>query len=685
MNRRALQLISQATTEIVALRDNAVHQHVVGVLQATDIAELGSADAVWPSQLKDSGVANAWQLGCLSQRQVFALAPMDKSDLPRIADALGALVTSAVTSSSFAPNATRQNANDTALLLAVARLTYFKEAFSNVSEDMSWLKMRAIRKWKPNERESWVAYRRNSAQVVTTIESLSNTQAPAKTLSQLTLLRGPERGRLGRTNLWPVNRKVLPFQRDSEQVRPPKHGALPESIALQVEAIVLHAPAMRATLRQYQQFGAQYLLCQQRSVLGDDMGLGKTMQALAAMCHLAEEGKNRFLVVAPNNVLLNWQREIATHTTLHSFLLHGDQRDEKSLTWLEQGGIALTTFGTLGRLPLLNGEHPIPSVDMLVVDEAHFVKNPAAARTRTVQRIADAANYVALLTGTALENRFAEFRHLLHIANPSNDTLRLARRVGDGSFNPYEVQVLLAPIYLRRKQNDVLRELPELTEIRHDVKLTDDDLINYRLQTSLMHSRRAATQGASINTSPKYERLNELIAGYEQQDRKIVVFSFFRDVLTDVQTLVERQSKIACPIINGSVGAQERQHIIDNFTNHEGFAALALQIDSAGVGINLQAAEVVVLMEPQLKPSTEAQAIARVQRMGQAKPVTVHRFLAVNTVEEQIELWLTNKRQIFIDFADPSSVKEVSRMAMDPGTESFEDEWRRLQNDKNEG
>ena len=103
------------------------------------------------------------------------------------------------------------------------------------------------------------------------------------------------------------------------------------------------------------------------------------------------------------------------------------------------------------------------------------------------------------------------------------------------------------------------------------------------------------------------------------------------------------------------------------------------------MGINLQAAEVVVLMEPQLKPSTEAQAIARVQRMGQAKPVTVHRFLAVNTVEEQIELWLTNKRQIFIDFADPSSVKEVSRMAMDPGTESFEDEWRRLQNDKNEG
>ena len=227
----------------------------------------------------------------------------------------------------------------------------------------------------------------------------------------------------------------------------------------------------------------------------------------------------------------------------------------------------------------------------------------------------------------------------------------------------------LAPVYLRRTQADVLTELPDLTETDEIIPLEPADVKAYRMSPdNLMHKRLAATIGAGGRQSAKFDRLRELLEGYEEDGRKVVVFSFFRQVLDDVSATVG-----GCPQIHGSISAEERQLVLDRFAAKEGFGVLALQIEAGGVGINLQCAQVVILMEPQFKPSTEKQAIARVRRMGQTRKVNAHRLIAKGTVDEALVLLIEHKKQVFEDYAQHSSVKDASGMAIDAGSAAMEE------------
>jgi SNF2 family DNA or RNA helicase len=156
--------------------------------------------------------------------------------------------------------------------------------------------------------------------------------------------------------------------------------------------------------------------------------------------------------------------------------------------------------------------------------------------------------------------------------------------------------------------------------------------------------------------------LGELVAHYREEGRKMVIFSFFRQVLDEVGALVGEHERI-----DGGIAAEQRQAIIDRFTAREGFAAIVLQIEAGGVGINLQSAQVVVLMEPQFKPSTERQAVARVRRMGQTRKVVAHRFIAARTIDEYLVALIRQKAQLFEDYAQQSAVKSASEMAVDGG------------------
>jgi SNF2 family DNA or RNA helicase len=437
------------------------------------------------------------------------------------------------------------------------------------------------------------------------------------------------------------------------------HGEVPELIAKKVEQIVINYKYLKANLRMYQQFGAQYLILQKRTLLGDDMGLGKTIQVLAAMCHLCANGKKRFMVVAPNSVLINWKLETEKHTHLKAYVLHGwniySARDE----WLRQGGVAITTYGSLHKLK--NG---ISSIDFLAVDEAHAVKNPNTKRGQSVFKTSQNAEYVSLLSGTALENRLSELRNLIKLVRPDmNQDLDFFDRFIVPS--PLEVRHRISPVYLRRTQQDVLLELPDKTEIDEYVELSDSER-GSRLSiesNDLMNRRLATTVGDDFGISSKYNRLNELFDSYRLEGKKIVVFSFFKKVLEDI-------SKIAnhCAIINGMVSPADRLRLIDEFSKIEGFAVIACQVESGGQGLNIQCAQVVVLMEPQLKPSTERQAIARVYRMGQSRHVMVHRLIAKDSIDEDLVQLISNKAKIFDDYANPSSVKEKSSFAIDGST-----------------
>jgi hypothetical protein len=287
-----------------------------------------------------------------------------------------------------------------------------------------------------------------------------------------------------------------------------QRGGLPAEIADAVEATQLDLSLLTATLRRYQLFGAQYLVHQRRTLLGDDMGLGKTMQVLAAMCHLAAQGKRRFFVVAPNAVIINWEREVRKHTKLGAIVIHGFDRDDELEQWHREGGVAITTFTTLGKL--LDRLGP---VDLVAVDEAHSVKNPEAQRSQAVARLAAGAEHVAFLTGTALENRLEELQYLVLTVQPElkealGGLLRQARP------KPIEVRLKLAPVYLRRTQKDVLKELPDLQEIDEVIPLEPADREAYaKAPMNLMQKRLAATVGAGGQQAAKYDRLRGRKAG----------------------------------------------------------------------------------------------------------------------------------------------------------------------------
>jgi SNF2 family DNA or RNA helicase len=439
---------------------------------------------------------------------------------------------------------------------------------------------------------------------------------------------------------------------------PDLRGGLPAEIADAVESTRLDLSLMTANLRKYQVFGAQYVVCQQRVLLGDDMGLGKTIQVLAAMCHLAAQGRKHFFVVAPNSVLINWEREVKKHTKLSAIVVHGSDRDDELDQWRREGGVAITTYTTLSRL--VDG---ITEVDLLAVDEAHSVKNKQAQRTQAVMRLTSLAKHVAFMSGTALENRLSELQTLVTSVQPElgAEVSTLLKQVRPA---PVEVRTKLAPVYLRRTQADVLTELPDITETDEIVPLEPADVEAYRASAdNLMHKRLAATIGAGGLQSAKFDRLRELLELYQEDGRKVAVFSYFRQVLDDVSTMVG-----GCAQIHGGVSSEERQLVIDRFGTLEGFGVLALQIEAGGVGINLQCAQVVILMEPQFKPSTERQAIARVRRMGQTRKVNAHRLIAKGTVDEMLVKLVAEKSQIFADYAHQSSVKDASGMAIDPGS-----------------
>ena len=259
----------------------------------------------------------------------------------------------------------------------------------------------------------------------------------------------------------------------------------------------------------------------------------------------------------------------------------------------------------------------------------------------------EVANFVRIILGL-LEGFGPEVSALLKQARPV----------------PAEVRTQLAPVYLRRTQADVLTELPDLTETDEVIPLEPADLEAYRASPdNLMHRRMAATIGAGKLQSAKFDRLKELLEGYKEDGRKVAVFSFFRQVLNDVSASVG-----GCPQIHGSISAEERQLVLDRFAAQEGFGVIALQIEAGGVGINLQCAQVVILMEPQFKPSTERQAIARVRRMGQTRKVNAHRLIAKGTVDEALVLLVEIKKQVFADYAHRSSVTEASAMAIDAGS-----------------
>ena len=437
-------------------------------------------------------------------------------------------------------------------------------------------------------------------------------------------------------------------------------GHLPAELVDRVQSQALDETLLRASLRGYQAFGARFALAQRRVVLGDEMGLGKTVQAIAVLAHLVAGGATHAVVVCPASVLTGWVRELRAHSALDVRALHGDAREEETAAWRAHGGVAVTTFAGLRRAGVEAFADVAPAA--LVVDEAHYVKNPEARRSVAVAALADRTPHVLLLTGTAMENRVEEFRTLVGYLQPG---LAAGLDAAAGAAGPEAFRRAVAPAYLRRNAEDVLEELPELVQVDEWEELGAADGAAYREAVAaggFMAMRRAAYAVEHPEDSAKVRRLVEIVTEATGNGRKVVVFSFFRDV---VDLVARALGDVALGPLTGSVPAAARQEVVDAFTASRAPCALVSQIDVGGVGLNLQAASVVVLCEPQTKPTTEAQAVARAHRMGQVETVQVHRLLTVDSVDEHLVRILGTKARLFDAYARRSALAEEVAGAVD--------------------
>jgi len=427
------------------------------------------------------------------------------------------------------------------------------------------------------------------------------------------------------------------------------------------------SPDLEKVLRPYQRQGIDWLVFLRHAGLGallaDDMGLGKTLQALCAV-------EGRTLVVAPTSVLHGWMREIDRFRPELSYsLYHGPGRrldPEVDLT--------ITSYALLRQdIDQLSA----PTWDCVVLDEAQMIKNPESQIARAALRLDAKARFA--LTGTPVENRLDELWSQLHFLNRgllggrTQFRDRYSRPIAEGDREvAARLRQRIRPFLLRRLKSEVAPDLPPLSEIVLDCELSTEERAVYdsvraatvrevverlraggnvmaaleallRLRQAACHSSLVPGQQASTATSTKletlYARLEEAVA----DGHKALVFSQWTSLLDHVEPGL-RERGIAWHRLDGST--RNRGEIVDRFQSESGEPVMLLSLRAGGTGLNLTAADHVFLLDPWWNPAVEAQAADRAHRIGQDRPVVVHRLIARNTVEEGILALHARKRAL---------------------------------------
>jgi superfamily II DNA or RNA helicase len=465
---------------------------------------------------------------------------------------------------------------------------------------------------------------------------------------------------------------------------------------------------LQAELRDYQQVGYRWLMRLAASGFGaclaDDMGLGKTLMTLAVLLERAAGGAT--LVVAPTSVCSNWLAEAARFAPSLDVQMYGDVAEasdieladddaagadpdsvpdtarlaarRRQLRALGAGQVLVCSYALLQRdADLLAGRE----WHSVVLDEAQAIKNAATRRAKAASRLE--AGFRLALTGTPIENRLGELWSIMGFANPGllgsaeQFTQRFAgpiERDGDAQASR-RLRRLVAPFLLRRTKGEVLTDLPPRTEIVHEVvpgkrerallevlRQHAEDSVNQvmtegaapgqsqiHLLAALTRLRRAACDprlvapelglvGAKVQ---EFERLAvELVAG----KHKALVFSQFTDFLALLRERLDGAG-LSYQYLDGGTPAAERGKRVAAFQQGSGDFFL-ISLKAGGFGLNLTAADYVIIADPWWNPAAEDQASGRAHRIGQLRPVTVYRLVTQGSIEDRIVRLHRSKREL---------------------------------------
>ncbi|GAA1519294.1 DEAD/DEAH box helicase [Kribbella lupini] len=446
----------------------------------------------------------------------------------------------------------------------------------------------------------------------------------------------------------------------------------------------LEAPAaLQATLRDYQLRGLQWLARMTSLGLGgclaDDMGLGKTITLISLHLHrqTSDETAGPTLVVCPASLLGNWEREVnkfAPGTPVRRF--HGTSRslDEADT------GFVLTTYGTLRRDAKKLAGH---RWGLLVADEAQHVKNPSSGTAKALRTVPAMARVA--LTGTPVENNLSELWAILDWTTPGLlgrlATFRSRWATPIEADKDQEIAdrlaTLVRPFLLRRKKSDpgIAPELPPKTETDQTVSLTREQAVLYEATVrELMEEVRSSSAmvrrglivklltglkqicnhpvqylkepaGAKLaGRSGKLELLDELLGTILAEDGAVLIFTQYVAMARLLeQHLADRG--VGTQLLHGGTPVRKREEMVERFQAGE-VPVFLLSLKAAGTGLNLTRADHVVHFDRWWNPAVEDQATDRAYRIGQTRPVQVHRLIAEGTIEDRIAAMLSSKRAL---------------------------------------
>jgi superfamily II DNA or RNA helicase len=433
-----------------------------------------------------------------------------------------------------------------------------------------------------------------------------------------------------------VRSLLASFSDRSESTRNGPGHAIPDSV--------------KGILRPYQLSGVTWLLHQWRSlggaILADDMGLGKTLQTLAVL-------ESPSLIVVPVSLLQNWKAEAARfRPELKVSIYHGAGR-----TLDDKADVVLTSYSLLGAEAERFARIPWK---VAVLDEAHIIRNPETRAAIASSSLT--ADFRLALTGTPIQNRMRDLWSLFQFVSP-------------GLFDDEEALDLKTsrPFFLRRTKAEVLTELPPKTHLVHSVSFTESESKLYQsvfdaakqevlarlledgetlspltLFEVLLRARQACNHEAlfagqngakpaavtgSVPSSTKLDAILALVSDLLDAGHSVLVYSQWTAFLDLLETRVSAQS-LPYQRLDGST--KDRGDVTRRFQDSDRPSVFLLSLHAGGVGLNLTRASHVIFCEPWWNPFVELQAEDRAYRMGQEKPVTIHRFRIEGSIEERM-------------------------------------------------
>lgn len=429
---------------------------------------------------------------------------------------------------------------------------------------------------------------------------------------------------------------------------------------------------LKATLYLYQAVGCNWLKFMYNNdcgaILGDEMGLGKTLQIIALFGSIFEQNRNaKFLVICPVSLIINWYREIERFYPNLKVIIHQGSRRTGDYRKFLDYNVVIISYSNVGTdLSMIN----MIDWDVVAIDEAQNIKNPYANRTENVKLIRKKVGIA--ITGTPFENHVSDIWSISDFVIPNyfGKLSKFENEYEDNISSAVEIEKILTPIMIRRRVNDVAKDLPDRIDIPQPILMTEDEANLYEterintIKNPLMNTAIDKIQGLRmfcthpmvynknlvdedpILLSNKYARMCEIIEEIITNKEKTIIFTSFNKMIEIICNDMPKRYGIRTMFINGSIEPNKRQEIIDEFSKIDGSAILVLNPKAAGTGLNIISANHVIHYNLEWNPAVEDQASARAYRRGQKNKVFVYRLFYTNTIEEVINDRIQLKRNI---------------------------------------